>query len=431
MSRDAQRAGSAALPNADETADMLFVSPRFLFPADSGGKIRTIQVLKGLKGGRFQVTLVSPAPRDARERFGGELSVVCDRFLSWPEASGLLRHRIRRYAAVLSDVPVAVASDRSSAGAALVADCLQLRPSVAVFDFPHSAVLAPTRLPVPSVLFTHNVESWIFERHAQVAASPLTRLIWRQQHQKMSRFERESLGRFDTVIAVSEKDAAWFRDRLGHQCVRTIPTGVDLDYFTWSPPAMSKRIVFTGSMDWPANRDGIEYFMQQVWPQVVARVPDAAVRVIGRSPPAGLVARAPRNWEFTGFVDDVRPHAAGAALAIIPLRVGGGTRIKAYEAMALGIPVVSTSIGVEGLPVSDGEHYLCADDAAAFAGAVVRLLGDSTLAGTLSRQARALVESRYSNKKVAKVFESICLDAIAASRPSTHAQQTAGENPCT
>lgn len=389
--------------------ELLFVSARFLFPVDSGGKIRTTQVLRGLKGGQFQVTLASPASPEAQATHAAATSDICDEFRSWPDEHGTLAYRTRRLASVVSGVPVAVASDRSVTGRRLVEKCLGRRPSVVVFDFPHSVVLAPERIEAPSVLFTHNVESWIFERHAHVAKSALTRMLWKNQYRKMLRFERSTLERFDTVIAVSEKDAAWFRESLGIENVETIPTGVDLEYFGWQPPAGGTQVMFVGSMDWLANQDGIDFFMREVWPLVLRDVPAATMKVIGRSPPSRLVDVAPQSsWAFTGYVDDVRPHARGSAVTVIPLRVGGGTRIKAYEAMAMGIPVVSTSIGVEGLPLEPGRHYLQADDAKTFASATVRLLRDAELRSTLSRKARAFVESKYSNREVARVFESIC-----------------------
>ena len=408
-------------------AELLFVSPRFLFPADSGGKIRTTQVLKGLRGGHFRITLASPAPPGARARYGDEISSICDDFQSWDDPSDSLSHRVRRVASVMSEVPVAVASDRSTAGVLLVAQCLARKPNVVVFDFPHAAVLAPARFDVPSVMFTHNVESWIFERHARVAANPASRWLWSQQYRKMQHFERSTLARFDEIVAVSEKDADWFRAKLACTNVHTIPTGVDLEYFAWSAPGEAPGIVFTGSMDWPANRDGIDFFMREVWPAVVARIPDARMKVIGRSPPPALVAKAPKNWEFTGYVDDIRPHARGAAVSVIPLRVGGGTRIKAYEAMAMGLPVVSTTIGVEGLPVEAGRHYLCADAADDFAAAIVSVLRDRALAQSLSRDARAIVESKYSNREVARVFESICRLAASRLSPATSGKAM----PCT
>ena len=392
--------------------ELLFVSPRFLFPVDSGGKIRTTQILKSLKGGDFHVRLVSPSSAGEAERYADEINTVSDASQFWPEDRQSLSHRLRRTASVASEIPVAVASDRSAAGRRLVSECLDRKPAVVVFDFPHSAVLAPRKFEVPSVLFTHNVESWIFERHARIARNPFARLLWTDQYRKMVRFEERVLRRFDTVIAVSDKDAAWFRANVGIDNVRTIPTGVDLDFFRWQQPGDLSQVIFVGSMDWLANQDGIQFFMRDVWPRVIEAVPDAKMKVVGRSPPSSLVREAPRSsWSFTGFVDDVRPHVMGSAVAVIPLRVGGGTRIKAYEAMAMGIPVVSTSIGVEGLPVEPGRHFLCADDSGTFAAAVIRLLREPDLRAQLSRRARDFVESNFSNREVARIFESICSDA--------------------
>src|SRR5258707_14853174 len=148
-------------------------------------------------------------------------------------------------------------------------------------------------------------------------------------------------------------------------------------------------------MDWMANIDGIEYFMEQVWPEVARVRRDGKFGVVGRQPPAALVERAAArglNWEFTGFVDDVRPYVRRAHVYVIPLRVGGGTRIKVYEAMALGCPVVSTRIGVEGLPVEHDRHYLEADSADAMAAAVVSLLGSRERRDRLSPERRRVVE---------------------------------------
>jgi glycosyltransferase involved in cell wall biosynthesis len=390
---------------------LLFVSPRFLFPADSGGKIRTAQILRGMKGGAYEITLASPVPPGGLEPFSDDLAALCDRFAGWPEPRRGPAFQALRLRHLASSLPVPVATDRSAAGRRVIEAALARKPDVAVFDFPHAAMLAPRSLSVPSVLFTHNVESEIFRRHADVASNPLKRMVWRDQLRKMERFEREALSRFQTVVAVSERDAAWFRDELGVGRAEVIPTGVDTVYFPWSPPGDGGRVAFTGSMDWLANVDAMDWFLDAVWDRVAERHPGAAMKVIGRNPPAGLVAKARArglSWDFTGFVDDVRPHVRGSSAYVIPLRVGGGTRIKVYEAMAMGCPVVSTSIGVEGLPLTAGRHYLRADTAADFADAVVRLLQDPDLRLALSREARRCVEERFSFRWAAEAFEEIC-----------------------
>jgi polysaccharide biosynthesis protein PslH len=399
---------------------LLFVSPRFLFPADSGGKIRTRDVLRGMKGGRFEITLASPEPPDGSRRFADELRRVCDRFLGWPEMARGPLWKIGRYMSLLSSVPVAVASDRSDAGCDALAAELARGPDVVVADFPHSTVLLPARLGAASVLFTHNVEAEIFRRHAAVASDPFRRALWGSQGKKMQQFEDAAARRFDAVVAVSERDGNHFRAVLGHDRVVVIPTGVDLDYFSFAErsvrvPHDGGTMVFTGSMDWLANVDGVRYFMDDVWPLIARARPRTKMVVVGHSPPRHLVRAAEERrlaWTFTGFVDDVRPPVRDADVYVIPLRVGGGTRIKAYEAMAMGCPVVSTSIGVEGLPVTPDRDCLIADGHAALSAAVLRLLDDGVARRKLAMNARRLVEHRFSAIAAAKVFEDACLRAV-------------------
>ena len=268
-------------------------------------------------------------------------------------------------------------------------------------------------------MFTHNVETEIFERHAAVS-SGLWRLIWSREAAKMQRFEKAVLNRFTTVIAVSERDAAALHGRFGLRNMAVIDTGVDLDFYNFHPPGNSgKTVVFAGSMNSHANIDGISFLMDEVWPLVTSRHGDAKMLVVGRNPPAALVAKAKRRnlaWTFTGFVDDIRPHVLAGDLSVIPLRVGSGTRLKAFEAMALGRPIVSTTLGVEGLSVEPGRHFLVGDTPEAFADAIIRLLTDCTLRQQLAGTARRLLEERFSWSAVGRQFEAICQDALRQPR---------------
>jgi len=403
---------------------LLFLSPRYLFPADSGGKIRTVSILRGLLGGAFEVHLVSPLPASALAAEPAQLAQVCDHFTGWHAPARGAAFQWTRMRHLVCGLPVAVATDYSRAGRRAVDEALSRRPDLIVVDFPHAAVLAPGPYPCASVLFTHNVEAEIFRRHAETARDPLRRAVWRSQAAKMARYERALLGRFDAVVAVAERDREHFGRAYGANNVSVIPTGVDLDYFAYSPtpalePAEPASVVFTGSMDWMANIDGIEYFMEQVWPEVARVRPDAKFVVVGRQPPPALVERAASrglNWEFTGFVDDVRPYVRRAHAYVIPLRVGGGTRIKVYEAMALGCPVVSTRIGVEGLPVEDGKHFAAADKPDDMAASILSLLERNDERSRLSAAARRFVEESVSAASAAKVFEQICQHALRGAR---------------
>lgn len=396
---------------------LLFISPRFLFPANEGGKIRTSNILRQMKGGAFELILASPAPANLSE-FPRDLDAVCDSFRSWPARPASRRHRLMALAA---RVPVGVATDRSAAGRAVVAQALAERPDIVVADFPHAAILLPERIDAALVNFTHNVEAEIFERHATLAKG-LWHLVWRNQAVKMQKFEGETLRRFDTVIAVSSRDAAALRRRYDLEAIEQIDTGVDTEYFHFMPPAPAPgagTVVFTGAMDSPANIDGVAFLMDEVWPVLARARADARAVIVGRRPPEWLVSAARSRglaWTFTGLVDDIRPHVAAADIAVIPLRIGSGTRIKAFEAMAMGRPVVSTRVGVEGLDIKPQRHFLAADDPGEFAGAILRLMDDPALGRALARSARALVEERFSWAQVGRQFEAICLRAADGRR---------------
>lgn len=405
---------------------LVFVSPRYLLPADMGGKIRTAHVLRGLKGGRFHVTLVSPAPREVPPGHAAELAALCDTFVRWPEPRRGALFAGTRLVHLLSPLPVPVATDRSPVAERVVAEA-SVGADVLVADFVHAAVLVPRARPMASVLFTHNVEAEIFARHCDLATG-LKRRVWQDQFKKMCAFEAATLKAFDSVVAVSARDRDAFARDYG-VAASVIPTGVDLDYFAFravrdeAPPVLA----FTASMDSLANIDGVRWFMDKVWPLIARDLPGAQMRVIGRNPDAGLVAEAARrglDWTFTGTVEDVRPHLREASVYVIPLRVGGGTRIKAYEAMAFGLPVVSTAIGIEGLCVVPEEHFLEGNSEDAFADAVVRLARDAALRRRLATAARALVEKNCSARSVGVVFEAICVAAMEAKRLSANPART-------
>ncbi len=398
---------------------LLFVSPQFLFPMDAGGKIRSANILRRLKGGAFETRLVMPATDDERVRWKGEIETLADSAALFHPAPRNLFWKARRAAGLFGATPISAHADAGREAKFAVSAAIAERPDLVAFDYAQSLALAPAVMTAPHIFFAHNVETEILERHAATATGPM-KFVWAREAAKMRRFEQRACAQAKGVIAVSERDAVLFRTRFGAKTALAIPTGVDLDYFHYAPPGDSAppQIVFTGSMDWKANQGGLFWFMDEVWPSIAAARPDAAFLVIGKNPPRAMTERAISrglNWRFTGFVDDIRDHAKGAAF-VIPLRVGGGTRIKAFEAMAMGLPVISTALGVEGLPVARGEHYLEANDARAFGDAVLRVISDPALRTRLASGARRLVEEKYSHKAAARAFEQNCLAVLDAAR---------------
>lgn len=402
---------------------LAFVSPLFLFPTDAGGKIRTTNILKGMKGGAFDITLLSPGTAEDEARWSVELASTCDTFRRWTPAPAAPRWR--RALGLADPLPVNVLADRVPAAVELVDRVLaDGRFDLVVFDFVHAAVLKPARLASRTLCFTHNVEAEIFKRHAAQASNAALRAMWTSQHRKMERYEGDVLRRFTSVVAVSERDARFFRESYGVADPEIIPTGVDLDFFAFrereARDGRPPTVIFTGLMDWTANVDGVLWFLDEAWPSIVARMPDARFVVVGKNPVSSIVDAARRhpNVTVTGFVDDVRTYAYAADAFVIPLRVGGGTRIKAFEAMAMGCPVVSTTIGVEGLAVTPEEHYLLADDARGIADAVVALFEDAGRSRALATNARALVEAEFGHAVAARAFEAACLRALEKPAPA-------------
>jgi glycosyltransferase involved in cell wall biosynthesis len=308
------------------------------------------------KDGPFDITLVSPAPADVAH-MPAISRRPAERFVSWPATkTGTLAQIV----GVLGSLPASTASDRSVAGRAVVAQALAEKPDVVVADFPHSAVLLPDRLESASVMFTHNLEAEILERHATVATG-WRRLVWRREAAKMDAFERATLRRFDSVVAVSERDEIALAKRYGLPVVRRIETGVDLEFHAYQAPRAEGNVaVFAGAMDSRSNIDGIEFLLRAVWPRVHAVRPQSRMLIAGRNPPPALVAEAAAsgmNWHFTGSVDDIRPYLHEGDISLIPLRVGSGTRLKAFEAIASGLPVVSTTLGRRGAGPGGGRTF--------------------------------------------------------------------------
>jgi glycosyltransferase involved in cell wall biosynthesis len=277
----------------------------------------------------------------------------------------------------------------------------------------------PHAVGCPTLLFQHNVEAMIWKRHYQAQTNPIKKSYLYNQWRKARRFEYASCRRFDYVVGVSRDDCATMRRDYGIENVADVPTGVDTDYFR--PRGHERReprnLVFTGSMDWLPNQDAVLYFADRIIPLIKRLVPDVTLTVVGRNPYPGLIELSKRDPSITvtGRVDDVRPYIERAGAYIVPLRIGGGTRLKIYEAMAMEKAIISTSIGAEGLPVRDGEELLLADTPEAFAAAVVRTITDEAFTRELGARAGRAVE-RCGWNRAAERFAEIC--ARVARRPA-------------
>jgi sugar transferase (PEP-CTERM/EpsH1 system associated) len=403
--------------------NILWLKTELLHPVDKGGRIRTYQMLCELKRAHHITYLAlddGTAAPDAVER----AQEYCDALIRIP-----VRARPKRSPAfyvelvrnLVSDRPYAIAKYESGRMRRAIEDLARKGDTdVIVCDFLAPAVNVPDGLPCPVVLFQHNVEATIWERHARVASNPFVKAYFGQQWRRMARFERAQCQRLDHIVAVSQHDQTVFERDYGVASVSEIPTGVDIDYFrpTRTVSAQPRDIVFTGSMDWLPNADAIAYFVEAILPRVRTAIAGVTLTVVGRNPSPRIVALGRRDpsVRVTGSVLDVRPYIERSAAFIVPLRIGGGTRLKIFEAMAMEKAVVSTSIGAEGLPVSDGQDILLADTADTFAAAVIRVLSDPSFATQIGERAAALVRSQFGWNRAAAKFADIC--AQRATQPT-------------
>ena len=281
-----------------------------------------------------------------------------------------------------------------------------------VCDFIFPAPAVPSSARVPRILFQHNVEARIWERHAVVGRTPLHRGYFGLQHRRMRRNEAALCARFDGVIAVSESDAQELRSSYGLAHVESVPTGVNTDFFRLADSARreSKHLLFLGAMDWMPNADGVQWFVKEVLSLVRREDPEIRLTIVGRDPVASVrdLHDTENGIEVTGTVADVRPYLDAASIFVVPLRVGGGTRLKLFEGLATGIPTVSTTIGAEGLPLQDGVHLRIADTPRAMADAILSLVRDPAGAARMGEAAARYVRGTFGWDGVAQQFIDAC-----------------------
>lgn len=397
---------------------LLWLKSGPLHPLDTGGKLRTYNMLRELSR-RHEVTFLALCPPEtpreilesAREYSAKQI------WVPWSEtqkfSAGFFTELIGN---LFSPLPYVISKYRSREMTTRLAE-LEGKCDAVVCDFLTPAVnWRPSH--VPSLLFQHNVEARIWQRIAENETRPLHRWFFRKQWQKLRRFEASSCARFDGVVTVSEEDAeAHRREYSLTNVLGAVPTGVDTEHFRNDARSPRPRsLVFLGSMDWMANQDSVLWFSAEMWPALRAQFPDLTITIVGRNPPANIRALAEQpGWTVTGTVPDVRPHLAESEILIVPLRIGGGTRIKIYEGIAAGLPVVSTSIGAEGLPLHDGEHIVLADTPAAFVEAISSLLRDDNRRNAIAVQGRDYVRANFGWSAVTDVFDNY-LTAVAAKR---------------
>jgi len=402
----------------DEALRILFLAPRLPLPADTGGKIRTLNILKqAARQARVHLVCFSFEKDDAgrsqelKER-GIDVTLVPMRGRSVLE---------KVFHVAVNPAPFSIAKYRSSRMAAVLSTLVHSQR----FDLVHIDHLHMTHYiqcfdHIPCVVDEHNVEYKILERCLDVEKFVLKQRLFKAQAGKMKKFEARQIRQCSAYFAVSEDD----KNILGELCDNrtpgyVVPNGVDTEYF--KPSANSHQlsaqseqaIVFTGSMDWLPNEDAAAYFCQEILPLIWQKAPDTRFYIVGKSPSGRLtqLAKGEERIILTGRVDDVRPYVQRSSVFVVPLRIGGGTRLKILEAMSMRMPVVSTSIGAEGISYTDGRNIAIADAPQAFADKVLELFEDQRKQKSLGDEGRKLVMEQYDweivGREMARVYEEI------------------------
>ena len=413
---------------------ILWVKADKLLPVQNGGNIRTYHVLRYLSA-RHELTFYSyygGAPdadyeRELRRQLPGAVAVCTGK----RELSGAARG-LDYLAHLGAHPPYAVSRfAHPEVQKQIQAWFREQRFDVAVCDFLDAAVNFPGSLTIPSVLFQHNVESEIWRRHADTAGNPVKKVIYAAEFRKMLRYERAAVCKFQHVIAVSENDRSLMAQWVDGDRITVVPTGVDLAEYRPAPaelnpnPPSPPLITFVGAMDWEPNVDGVEFFCGEVWPAIKAEVPEARLRIVGRNPDRRVQKWASdsthnsirNSIEVTGRVPSVVEHLQQSAVVLVPLRIGGGPRLKIYEAMATDKAVVSTTVGAEGLDVQHGRDIILADDARSFAQAVIILLRDPQLRRRYEKAA-AETAARYDWPAIGERFTQV-LQSVAEKKSFT------------
>lgn len=398
---------------------VLMISPRLPYPPSTGARLRTFHLLKGLAT-RHDVTLLAIFDDPAKAQSVTPLKQYCGDVVTVfvPTSSRPLTAHV---GGLLSATPYYRAVVQSAAFQDRVFALMRDKRYDAVqVEHLGMAHFAARLSGVRKLLNMPDVESIYFRRLAMHMRPGINRLLTSLDAVKLPSYMRKVIHRFDRCLATSDADADEIRRLVPSANVVVIPNGVDpLEFSPRPDEEQPARIVFTGTLSYFPNADAMVFFCRNVFPIVRRAVPDLRLTIVGQEPPPEVTAlEGVQGVEVTGRVPDVRPYLAAAAVAVVPLRLGSGTRLKILEAMAMAKAVVSTSLGAEGLDVTPGHDIEIADTPAAFAERLIALCRDPARRGRLGAHARHTISEKYAWPTISARLESVYQELIEDRRPS-------------
>jgi glycosyltransferase involved in cell wall biosynthesis len=384
---------------------ILFVAPKIPWPATDGARIAIYELIRHLTARGHRAALLGFGKPEAADELRARAGLI------WAKAveHNTSTNYVNALLGLLSPMPYTASKYRSEAMKAAIREAFrEERFDIVQLEGTHMAhYLGQAQgLGAHAVLRLHNVESLLAARYARTAVFPL-KLYVRDQARRMRAFEVRACRQADLCLAITQEDAERVLKLAPDAVVAVSPAGVDLERYYPQPLSEELRsMVFVGALDWPPNADAIRWFRAKVWPRIVQEEPTARWMVVGKSPPADILhwPEEDRNIQVTGYVDDVRPYLHRATVVVVPLRSGGGMRLKILEAMAAGKAVVSTPMGAEGISARNGEEIVLANPDRSFGLEILRLIREPAERLRIGKAARAWVEG-YGWSRIAADLE--------------------------
>jgi glycosyltransferase involved in cell wall biosynthesis len=411
---------------------VLFLSQLVPYPPDAGAKVRSYYVLRYLAQ-RYKITLLAFSRPDDRPEAIQHLRQYCEQVITVPIHRTKIRDLRMLAASLLSGESFIIRRD------AVPEMAVQIEQLIASnsFDYVHADQLWMAQYGIHAgqvarankpclILDEHNACFQIYRRLAENEANPLKRWLWARDWPALQRFEVQACASFDRVVTVTEEDREILQGLVSRSKAEanrstrginfdTIPICVDVDAIKPATPKNgSQDTLHLGTMFWMPNVEGVLWFAREVWPIVRQRLPQATFTVVGKNPPASvreLAAESPQGpgsgIVVTGYVADPQPYLENAAVFVVPLFSAGGMRVKIVDGWRWGLPIVSTTIGAEGIRYRDGENILIADSPEDFSRAVLRVLSEPDLAQRLRVNGRRWVEEHYDWQKVYSAWDAV------------------------
>ncbi len=380
---------------------ILLICPWLPWPPFDGARIRIHETLKHLSE-KHEVTLFANAQQPDEQDNIDAIAGLCERI----EVAYLESGKLSQFGRMAKGLLVGSSFIQSFHYNWRLAQQIRTITSTTDFDIVQIELSFLARYAdaidpasrAKKVLSTHNIETQRFERELRLSSWDARHAVLRADALFFPRWEACAAEKFDGALAVSESDRTWIREQAPRCSVELVPNGVDVDFFqpNRAPDKAEPRIVFTGIMDYPPNIDAVCWFADEIFPAMRKAYPRLRFQVVGARPTDRVKALGDRQGvEVTGRVPDVRPYVNGAAAFVVPLRSGGGTRLKILQAMSMACPVVSTALGAEGLRVEHDRDILFAEDAPQFVAEVGKLLESDGEASRIGSAGRELATSEY------------------------------------